>query len=88
MGVLRRIRRVIQDFRSPVPIRHGHVYIDELTGEPVEITSVGRNVHLVRQDADDRPENTVYKTEMRSAIKQGFLTHDAQRCPECRDDMY
>jgi hypothetical protein len=84
MQFLRRIKRLVG--YTPVPIRHNHVYVDQITGEAVEVTSVGRKVHLIRQDAENRPENRVKKALFRSAIARGVVVHDQNRCPTCRDE--
>lgn len=84
MYLVRRIKELI-GIRKP-PIRHGHVYVDTITDETVEVKSVGRSVQIERQDAERRPDTTVRKKKMRSAIESGYVEHDEQRCPTCRDN--
>lgn len=86
MSVLRRIKAVLG--LTPTPIRHSHVYVDQITGEPFEVTTVARNVHVERKDAEGRPEHTIRKSKMREGLDAGFIVHDEKRCPECRDDKY
>lgn len=83
MGAIRRIRRLVKDFRGRTPIRHGHVYTDTITGERFEITTVGRWVEIERFDAERRTENSVRKGVMRGAIKDGVVEHDPSTCPTC-----
>lgn len=82
-GTLRRIQRIWQDFRSKTPIRHGHVYTDEITGERFQIHSVGPQVELERLDAERRSEQRTRKTLMRGAIEEGYVSHNPDACPAC-----
>lgn len=80
------IRRIKQRLGlGPTPVRHGHVYVDQITGEPFEVLSVGRSVQIERLDAENRPESTIRKEKMRRAIDGAFIEHDTNRCPTCRD---
>lgn len=84
MSLFGRIKRTLGF--SPTPIQVGHVYVDQITGEPFLVESVGRNVEIHREDAVSRPNGTIRKKELRSAIDTGFVSHEKQRCDECRDD--
>lgn len=66
-------RRVQTLIRSQPPIRHGRVYRDMITGERFEIKTVGRWVEIERLDAKRRPDNTVRKEVMRTAIDSGLV---------------
>lgn len=84
MSSIRRIKHKLRDLISETtPIRHGHVYMDKVTGERFEIESVGRWVELQRFDAERRAENRVKKETMREAIANGHVEHLRAICPEC-----
>lgn len=83
MNVLRRLKERLG--LGTAPIRHGHVYIDRVTGERFEIITVGRFVEVDRFDAEHRPENNVRKGVMRDAIRMGIVSHDTEYCPHCGD---
>lgn len=72
---------------SKVPIKPRHLYVDNVTGEAFIVESVGPNVQIVRQDAARVVEGTVRKSTLRTALENGIVEHNRDRCETCRDDV-
>lgn len=83
MHFLRRKLRGL--FGTPTPVRPGHRYVDNITGERIDVISVGTLVEIERLDADEQPHNNVPTEDVRRAIELDFLVHDDELCPECTE---
>jgi len=79
------IRRNIIDriTNDTVAVRHGHTYVDKVTGERFKVISVGNKTQIKRLDADRRPENYTRTETIRSAIRSGTVEHDTKKCTQC-----
>lgn len=78
------LRRILPSVGSrTTPIQVGHRYKDTITGERIDIVTVGAKTTVERLDADRRPENSVTTNSVRAAIDAGVLVHDPETCPAC-----
>jgi hypothetical protein len=68
----------------PTPIRHGHDYVDTITGEVVRVTSVGPSVELERNAVSNRAVHMVRQDVFRTAVEHEIVVHDTDRCTACR----
>lgn len=74
MRIISRIKNTLG--LQPIPIYHGHVYTDFITGERFVVKTVGRWVEIERLDAERRPEHSVRKQIFQTAISAGLIDHE------------
>lgn len=78
------LEKLARRIRPIQPVRAGHTYRSEATGERFVVTSVAPNVTIERKDAERRPEHSVKLDTLRRAIETKAVVHDADTCPSCQ----
>lgn len=77
--LLRRKNRHLSDEQ----LRPGHRYRDRLSGEELDVVSIGTQVEVEPLDSENRDHWSTPKDSAQGALDVGLLDHDKRRCPAC-----